>query len=147
MSQSDDHGPQTIYRKTEMFDDAIKRVLRVTPYACINELKKEIQKKLGLQLAKETLIRRLKNLDYVYTKFTLDKKDPGNDSLELNQLRHNFVKIYRENLSNFPVFFYGACHISVDECRGSMWIKTKQDNGEGRQYLKSEDKPLDHLVR
>jgi hypothetical protein len=30
---------QTIYRKTEMFDDAIKRVLKVTPYACINDLK------------------------------------------------------------------------------------------------------------
>ena len=30
---------QTIYKKTEMFDDAIKRVLRVTPYACINDLR------------------------------------------------------------------------------------------------------------
>ncbi len=59
-----------------MFDDAIKRVLRVTPYACINDLRQEIYRKLGLELAKETLIRRLKNLNYVYTKFSLDKKEP-----------------------------------------------------------------------
>lgn len=31
-----------------MFDDAIKRVLRVTPYACINDLRQEINRKLGL---------------------------------------------------------------------------------------------------
>lgn len=31
-----------------MFDDAIKRVLRVTPYACINDLRQEIYRKLGL---------------------------------------------------------------------------------------------------
>jgi hypothetical protein len=35
-----------------MFDDAIKRVLKVTPYACINDLKEEINLKLGLDLAK-----------------------------------------------------------------------------------------------
>lgn len=30
---------QTIYKKTEMFDDAIRRVLKTTPYACINDLR------------------------------------------------------------------------------------------------------------
>jgi len=62
---------QTIYKKTEMFDDAIKRVLKVTPYACINDLREEIKTKLGLDLAKETLIRRLKNLKYHYKKFVI----------------------------------------------------------------------------
>lgn len=54
-----------------MFDDAIKRVLKVTPYACINDLREEIKTKLGLDLAKETLIRRLKNLKYHYKKFVI----------------------------------------------------------------------------
>jgi hypothetical protein len=66
---------QTIYRKTEMFDDAIRKVLRSTPYACINDLRDEIRKKLGLDLAKETLIRRLKNLQYNYNKFSLRKPE------------------------------------------------------------------------
>lgn len=30
---------QTIYKKTEMFDDAIRKVLKATPYACINDLR------------------------------------------------------------------------------------------------------------
>ena len=30
---------QNIYRKTELFDDAIRRVLKSTPYACINDLR------------------------------------------------------------------------------------------------------------
>jgi hypothetical protein len=35
-----------------MFDDAIRRVLKTTPYACINDLREEIKQKLDLDLAK-----------------------------------------------------------------------------------------------
>ena len=74
----------TIYKKTELFDDAIRRVLKSTPYACINDLRTQIQKKLGLELAKETLIRRLKNLRYHYQKFEISKPErhePDTDRL------------------------------------------------------------------
>lgn len=58
-----------------MFDDAIRKVLKATPYACINDLREEIKQKLDLDLAKETLIRRLKNLKYHYKKFAIAKPE------------------------------------------------------------------------
>ena len=58
-----------------MFDDAIRKVLKTTPYACINDLRREIHEKLNLDLAKETLIRRLKNLQYNYQKFEIEKQE------------------------------------------------------------------------
>lgn len=120
-----------------MFDDAIKRVLKVTPYACINDLREEIKTKLGLDLAKQTLIRRLKNLKYHYKKFVIQKEQRKDE--QTMQIRKKFVKMFREiSLNSYPVFFFAMAHMALDECRGSMWMKSKE-NGELDHILYEKD--------
>jgi transposase len=97
-----------------MFDDAIKRVLKTTPYACINDLREEIENKLGLELAKETLIRRLKNLNYNYQKFSINKVEKDDDPNIIEQ-RRQYVRMQREvSAKKLPSFFYGICHLALD---------------------------------
>jgi hypothetical protein len=47
--------------------------------------------------------------------------------------------MYREaSLNPQPLFFFAMAHMALDECRGSMWMKNK-DNGELDHILYEKD--------
>lgn len=57
----------------------------------------------------------------------------------LSALRHTFIRLHRDLVSRGgTVYFYGTCHVAVDECRGSMWMKTRED-GQLDHVLREED--------
>lgn len=42
-------------------------------------------------------------------------------------MRRQYYYFYHSLMDRrYPVYFYGYCHIALDECKGSMWMKTKE---------------------
>ena len=43
-------------------------------------------------------------------------------------MRQQFYYFYNHMMERrYSVYFYGYCHIALDECKGSMWMKTKEN--------------------
>ena len=55
-------------------------------------------------------------------------------------LRQEYVNSIRFiTKKSSPIYYYGICHFALDECRGSMWMKTKEGSSQLDHILYEKD--------